>query len=112
MITVTEDVRDLFREVDNPDGTVLRLDPVTAEGVTARRDPGEPGHRRAQKQRPGGAARRGRPAAHCPSPQRGPQRERHRPGEDTRRTGPGYQAARPRTITVGRVLRSRSQQML
>ena len=35
MITVTEDVRDLFREVDNPDGTVLRLDPVTAEGVTA-----------------------------------------------------------------------------
>ena len=35
MITVTEDARDLFREVDNPDGTVLRLDPVTAEGVTA-----------------------------------------------------------------------------
>lgn len=36
MITVTEDARDLFREVDNPDGTVLRLDPVTAEGVTAK----------------------------------------------------------------------------
>ena len=35
MITVTEDARDLFREVDNPDGTVLRLDPVTTEGVTA-----------------------------------------------------------------------------
>ena len=35
MITVTEDARDLFGEVDNPDGTVLRLDPVTAEGVTA-----------------------------------------------------------------------------
>jgi iron-sulfur cluster assembly protein len=35
VITVTEDARDLFREVDNPDGTVLRLDPVTAEGVTA-----------------------------------------------------------------------------
>ena len=35
MITVTEDARDLFREVDSPDGTVLRLDPVTAEGVTA-----------------------------------------------------------------------------
>ena len=34
MITVTEDARDLLREVDNPDGTVLRLDPVTAEGVT------------------------------------------------------------------------------
>lgn len=111
MITVTEDARDLFREVDNPDGTVLRLDPVTAEGVTAetqvRLDIGEP-----KKQRPGGAARRGRPAAHCPSPQRGPQRERHRPGGDTRRTGPGYQAARQRTITVGRVLRSRSQETL
>lgn len=25
---------DLFREVDNPDATVLRLDPVAAEGVT------------------------------------------------------------------------------
>jgi iron-sulfur cluster assembly protein len=35
VITVTEDARDLFCEVDNPDGTVLRLDPVTAEGVTA-----------------------------------------------------------------------------
>ena len=35
MITVTEEARDLFREVDNPDGTVLRLDPVTAEGMTA-----------------------------------------------------------------------------
>ncbi|MBD0356060.1 MAG: hypothetical protein ICV57_02640, partial [Rubrobacter sp.] len=31
----TEEARDLFREVDNPDGTVLRLDPVPAEGVTA-----------------------------------------------------------------------------
>jgi iron-sulfur cluster assembly protein len=35
VITVTEDARDLFREVDNPDGTVLRLDSVTAEGVIA-----------------------------------------------------------------------------
>jgi iron-sulfur cluster assembly protein len=35
VITVTEDARDLFREVDNPDGMVLRLDPVTAEGVAA-----------------------------------------------------------------------------
>ena len=29
MITVTEEARDLFREIDNPDGTILRLDPVT-----------------------------------------------------------------------------------
>jgi iron-sulfur cluster assembly protein len=35
VITVTEDARDLFREVDNLDGTVLRLDSVTAEGVIA-----------------------------------------------------------------------------
>ena len=34
MITVTEEARDLFREIDNPDGTVLRLDPVTIEEVT------------------------------------------------------------------------------
>ncbi len=34
MITVTEEARELFQEIDNPDGTVLRLDPVTTEGVT------------------------------------------------------------------------------
>ena len=34
MITVTEEARDLFREIDNPDGTILRLDPVTTEEVT------------------------------------------------------------------------------
>ena len=34
MITVTEEARDLFREIGNPDGTILRLDPVTTEEVT------------------------------------------------------------------------------
>ena len=33
MITVTEEARELFQEIDNPDGTVLRLDPVTTEEV-------------------------------------------------------------------------------
>lgn len=30
----TEKARHLFREVDSPDGTVPRLDPATAEGLT------------------------------------------------------------------------------
>ena len=34
MITVTEEARELFQEIDNPDGTVLRLDPVTTEELT------------------------------------------------------------------------------
>jgi iron-sulfur cluster assembly protein len=34
MITVIEEARDLFREIDNPDGTVLRLDPVTTDRST------------------------------------------------------------------------------
>ena len=34
MITVTEEARDLFREIDNPNGTILRLDPVTTEELT------------------------------------------------------------------------------
>ena len=31
MITVTEEARELFQTVDRPEGTVLRLDPVTDE---------------------------------------------------------------------------------
>lgn len=31
MITVTEGARDLFLSVDHPEGTVLRLDPMTDE---------------------------------------------------------------------------------
>ena len=34
MITVTEEARELFQEIDNPNGTVLRLDPVTTEELT------------------------------------------------------------------------------
>ena len=34
MITVTEEARELVQEIDNPDGTVLRLDPVTTEELT------------------------------------------------------------------------------
>lgn len=34
MITVTEEARELFQEIDNLDGTVLRLDPVTTEELT------------------------------------------------------------------------------
>jgi iron-sulfur cluster assembly protein len=34
MITVTEEARELFQEIENPDGTVLRLDPVTTEELT------------------------------------------------------------------------------
>jgi iron-sulfur cluster assembly protein len=34
MITVTEEARELFQEIDNLNGTVLRLDPVTTEELT------------------------------------------------------------------------------
>ncbi len=34
MITVTEEARELFREIDNPDGTVLRLDPLITDQQT------------------------------------------------------------------------------
>ena len=34
MITVTEEARELVQEIDNPNGTVLRLDPVTTEELT------------------------------------------------------------------------------
>ena len=33
MITVTEEARELFRTVEHPEGTVLRLDPVTDEST-------------------------------------------------------------------------------
>ncbi|MDX6380687.1 MAG: iron-sulfur cluster assembly protein [Rubrobacteraceae bacterium] len=33
MITVTEEARELFRSIDNPDGTILRLDPVATDQV-------------------------------------------------------------------------------
>ncbi|CAA9463748.1 MAG: hypothetical protein AVDCRST_MAG28-3805 [uncultured Rubrobacteraceae bacterium] len=29
MITITEEAKELFREIDNPENTVLRIDPVT-----------------------------------------------------------------------------------
>ncbi len=29
MITITEEAKELFREIDNPEDTVLRIDPVT-----------------------------------------------------------------------------------
>lgn len=31
MITVTEEAKELFRGIDNPDGTILRLDPVETD---------------------------------------------------------------------------------
>lgn len=31
MITVTEEAKELFRDIDNPDGTILRLDPVATD---------------------------------------------------------------------------------
>lgn len=34
MITVTDEARVLFRKIDNPDGTVLRLDPVITDWQT------------------------------------------------------------------------------
>jgi hypothetical protein len=33
MITVTEEAKDLFMNVERPDGTVLRLDPVVDQGT-------------------------------------------------------------------------------
>jgi iron-sulfur cluster assembly protein len=33
MITVTEEAMELFRSIDNPDGTILRLDPVATDQV-------------------------------------------------------------------------------
>lgn len=36
MITVTEEARELFQEIDNLNGTVLRLDPVTTEELTGK----------------------------------------------------------------------------
>jgi hypothetical protein len=34
MITVTEEAREIFREIDNPDGTVLRLEPIITDQQT------------------------------------------------------------------------------
>ena len=34
MITVTEGARELFREMDNPEDTVLRIDPVTTNDAS------------------------------------------------------------------------------
>lgn len=34
MITVTVEARELVREIENPDGTVLRLDPVATDQAT------------------------------------------------------------------------------
>lgn len=33
MITVTEEAKELFQQVEHPEGTVLRLDPVTDENT-------------------------------------------------------------------------------
>ena len=33
MITVTEEAKRLFQDVEHPEGTVLRLDPVTDQGT-------------------------------------------------------------------------------
>ena len=33
MITVTEEAKELFRNVEHPEGTILRLDPVTDEST-------------------------------------------------------------------------------
>lgn len=33
MITVTEEAMELVRSIDNPDGTILRLDPVATDQV-------------------------------------------------------------------------------
>lgn len=33
MITVTEEAKELFRNVEHPDGTILRLDPVKDEST-------------------------------------------------------------------------------
>ena len=34
MITVTEETREIFRQIDNPDGTVLRLNPIITDQQT------------------------------------------------------------------------------
>ena len=41
MITVTEEARELFLSVEHPEGTILRLDPVTDESTIGLSTPGE-----------------------------------------------------------------------
>jgi hypothetical protein len=38
MITVTEEARRLFREIDNPDGTLLRLEVVAGQVASIHRE--------------------------------------------------------------------------
>ena len=48
MITITDEARVLFREIENPDGTVLRLDPVITDWQTGETKYGSaPANRRA-----------------------------------------------------------------
>jgi len=104
MITVTEEARELFREIENPEDTVLHIDPVTtneADGDTrVRLSIGEPrsddqvilheGEDLVRIARPVSEALNG---------------STYRPGGDSRRPGLEPQAARRRTATYGRVLK-------
>jgi len=100
MITVTEEARELFREIENPEDTVLRIDPVTTNETRVRLSIGEPrsddqvilheGEDLVRIARPVSEALNG---------------STYRPGGDSRRPGLEPQAARRRAATYGRVLK-------
>ena len=97
MISVTEEAKELFLDVERPEGTVLRLDPVTDESSGETQIGLGAGEQRDDDQVVEHAGRRG--TVHRSPGKRSARRQHPRPGGDPRRTGDRYRPSR-----AGRVL--------